>query len=118
MTVLRIEETASEGRWAQLSVAGEIDLETVPTLRDYLERARERGIDCLILDLQETSYVNSTALANLVKFAETFRETGGGISLACVSARVKLVFEMLGLLPFFKFFDTVEEARAALPAQP
>src|SRR5687767_6897924 len=63
----------------------------------------------------ETRYVNSSALAVLVKFAETFRERGGGIALARVSPRVKLVFEMLGLLVFFKFFDSSRRPRRASP---
>ena len=117
MAILKIDEMASEGGVTELAVEGEIDLDTVSILRGKLEELKGRGVSTLILDLGETRYVNSSALAVLVKFAETFREQGGGIALARVSSRVKLVFEMLGLLVFFKFFDTVEEARAAFPAE-
>lgn len=116
MAILKIQEQAVEGSFALLTVEGEIDLDTVGTLRQRLAELQERGIDRLVLDLAETRYVNSSALAVLVKFAESFRERGGGVALARVSARVKLVFEMLGLLVFFKFYDSVDEARAAFPA--
>ena len=98
------------------AVEGEIDLDTVAKLRQALSGLQERGVDRLVLDMAETRYVNSTALAVLVKFAEGFRERGGGVARARVTPRVKLVFEMLGLLVFFKFYDTVEAARTGFPA--
>ena len=97
-----------------LRVEGEIDLDTVGILRSRLEEVERSGVDRLVLDLGETKYVNSSALAVLVKFAEHFRERGGGIALARVTSRVKLVFEMLGLLVFFKFFDSVDKAKESL----
>lgn len=114
MAILNIEEVSSSERWVHLSVSGEIDLDTVNSLRSRLEEVEGRGIHRLILDFSETSYVNSSALAVLVKFAERFREHEGGIALVNVNQRVKLVFEMLGLLVFFKFFDSVEAAQSAL----
>lgn len=117
MAILNIEEVSVEGNWAHLRVEGEIDLDTVGLLRSKLEELRDRSAARLVLDFSQTRYVNSSALAVLVKFAETFRERGGGIALVEVSPRVKLVFEMLGLLVFFKFYDSVEAAKAAFPAE-
>jgi anti-anti-sigma factor len=101
-----------------LRVEGEIDLDTVGILRSRLEDVERADIQKLVLDLGETKYVNSSALAVLVKFAENFRERGGGIALARVTSRVKLVFEMLGLLVFFKFFDSVDKAKESLLSAP
>jgi anti-anti-sigma factor len=117
VAILKIDEVTTEGGPTELTVEGEIDLDTVAILRGKLEELKERGVSRLILDFSSTRYVNSSALAVLVKFAEAFRERGGGIALACVNARVKLVFEMLGLLVFFKFFDTIEAARAGFSAE-
>lgn len=117
MAILNIQEQLVEGGLAQLAIEGEIDLDTVGTLRRHLTELQERGVDRLVLDLNETRYVNSSALAVLVKFAESFRERGGGVALVRVTPRVKLVFEMLGLLVFFRFYDSVEAARAAFPAR-
>jgi len=116
VAVLKIDEVAATGSRAQLRVDGEIDLDTVGDLRSRLDELAGRGVNRLILDMAETRYVNSSALAVLVKFAERFRETGGGIALVAVSPRVKLVFEMLGLLVFFKFFDSVAAAEQAFPS--
>lgn len=116
VAILKIDEVTTRGSWAHLAIEGEIDLDTVGSLRARLDELQRRGVDRLILDMGDTRYVNSSALAVLVKFAETFRERGGGIALARVSPRVKLVFEMLGLLVFFKFFDSVEAATTGFPS--
>ncbi len=110
MATLTIDELARQGNRAELALVGEIDLDTVGLLRGRLDELKAQGVDRLVLDLHETRYVNSTALAVLVKFAESVRERGGGIALVRVTPRVKLVFEMLGLLPFFKFFDARADA--------
>lgn len=119
MAVLKIDEVVTrapgdEVDVAVLKVQGEVDLDTVRQLAEKLnEVVEKRGLARLVLDMAETEYVNSTALATLVKFSEKCRERGGGIALSGTVPRVRLVFEMLGLLYFFKFFDTVEAARAA-----
>src|SRR5439155_41154 len=114
LTITPVEQAASRGSESGpiiLRVDGEIDLDTVGLLRERLEEVERSGQANLVLDLQETRYINSSALAVLVKFSETFRERGGGIALARVGSRVKLVFEMLGLLVFFRFHETVDKAR-------
>ena len=124
MAVLRIEEVAQQAQPAQpdvcvLRIQGEVDLDTVKQLADkLLDLVERRGVVRLVLDMAETRHVNSSALATLVKFSEKCRERGGGIALASTIPRVKLVFDMLGLLYFFKFYDSVEKARAGLIAPP
>ena len=98
---------------AGAALMGEIDLDTVAQLRSSLEDFETQGVVRVILDMHETSYVNSSALAVLVRFADNYREKGGGIALAGVSSRVKIPFEMLGLLSYFRFYDTVDAARSS-----
>ncbi len=117
MAILKIDEVAAEGSWAQLEVDGEIDLDTKDLLQRKLQELEERGVSQLVLDFAKTRYVNSSALAVLARFAERFREAGGGIALVSVSQRVRVPFEMLGLLVFFKFFDHAEDAKQAFAAE-
>jgi anti-sigma B factor antagonist len=120
VAVLKIDDltpAAKPGDVALLKVTGEVDLDTVKQLADKLNDVVEkRAVTRLVLDMEKTEYVNSTALATLVKFSEKCRERGGGFALANTIPRVKLVFEMLGLLPFFKFFDSVDKAKASFTA--
>lgn len=115
LKIVEVEARDGDGL-AVFSLSGEIDLKTVEELRETLAFHAESGTRHFILDLAETRYVNSSALAVLTKFARVFSEKGGGILMTRVNARVKMPFEMLGLLRFFEFFDSVEDARASLRA--
>lgn len=117
MAVLSIKEVEAEGTRALIELQGEIDLDTVGQLKDALQGLLDRGITRLVIDMHHTSYVNSSALAVLVKFRETYHGLGGGIALVGVTPRVRMPFDMLGLTIFFKFFENVEDAKNAFPAQ-
>jgi len=117
VAVLSINEVEAVGTRALVELTGEIDLDTVGQLKDALQGLLDRGITQLVIDMKETSYVNSSALAVLVKFRETYHSQGGGIALVAVTPRVRMPFDMLGLTIFFKFYDTVDEAKNAFPAQ-
>jgi anti-anti-sigma factor len=108
-------ERSAQASYAVLSLDGEIDLHTVGELKKHLSALEGAHLQSVILDMAKTSFVNSSALAVLVKFAQTFKERGGGIALTNVNARVKMPFEMLGLLVFFQFFETVDQAKKSLP---
>ena len=93
MAILKIEELGARGSFAQLAIEGEIDLDTGGILRARLDELQRRGVDRLVLDMGETRYVNSSALAVLVKFAETFRERGDGPGAVDLLRQAREAFE-------------------------
>ncbi|MDF1667581.1 MAG: STAS domain-containing protein [Planctomycetota bacterium] len=109
-----VEKSENDKSLVVLALTGELDPKPVDKLKRRLDKISELGFKNLILDMEHTSYVNSSALAVLVKFAHAFKAEGGGIAMTNVNARVKLPFEMLGLLVFFQFFESLDEAKAAL----
>jgi hypothetical protein len=64
--------------------------------------------------MSKIKYVNSTGLGSLVKYADTFKTTGGGMALIKVPAKVKIVIEMLGLNAFFDICPDLDAALSAL----
>ena len=101
-------------RVAELS--GAIDGNTVPDFQQMLERVKTEGVRRLILDMSKIKYVNSTGLGSLVKYADSFKNSGGGMALIKVPAKVKIVIEMLGLNAFFDICPDLDAALAALAA--
>ncbi len=99
-------------RVAELS--GAIDGNTVPDFQQMLEKVKTEGVRRLILDMSKIKYVNSTGLGSLVKYADSFKNSGGGMALIKVPAKVKIVIEMLGLNAFFDICAGLPEALAAL----
>jgi anti-sigma B factor antagonist len=99
-------------RVAELS--GAIDGNTVPDFQQMLEKVKTEGVRRLVLDMSKIKYVNSTGLGSLVKYADSFKNSGGGMALIKVPAKVKIVIEMLGLNAFFDICPGLAEALAAL----
>jgi anti-anti-sigma factor len=103
-----------EDNAALAEMSGAIDGNTVPNFQNTLEEIQQKGVQCLILDMSKIKYVNSTGLGSLVKYADTFKNSGGGMALIKVPAKVKIVIEMLGLNAFFDICPDIESARQAL----
>lgn len=99
---------------ALAEMTGAIDGNTVPNFQATLEEIKTKGIRRLVLDMSKIKYVNSTGLGSLVKYADTFKSSGGGMALIKVPAKVKIVIEMLGLNAFFDICPDLDAALAAL----
>jgi anti-anti-sigma factor len=101
---------------ALAEMTGAIDGNTVPSFQETLEEIKTKGIQRLVLDMSKIKYVNSTGLGSLVKYADAFKSSGGGMALIKVPAKVKIVIEMLGLNAFFDICADLDTALSALKA--
>ncbi|MBI3725283.1 anti-sigma factor antagonist [bacterium] len=95
-------------------MSGAIDGNTVPSFQQMLEEIKSKGVRRLVLDMSKIKYVNSTGLGSLVKYADSFKSSGGGMALIKVPAKVKIVIEMLGLNAFFAICADLPQALTAL----
>jgi anti-anti-sigma factor len=111
LTISEVNQSDNGKDLVVLALIGEIDPKTLPKLKKSLNKLVEKELFRIILNMEQTSYVNSSALAVLAKFAKICQNHNGSIAITNVNARVKLPFEMLGLLVFFKFFDSIDEAK-------
>ena len=116
MAGLDIKLTTIDGddQSALAEMTGAIDGNTVPSFQATLEEIKTKGIQRLVLDMSKIKYVNSTGLGSLVRYADTFKSTGGGMALIKVPAKVKIVIEMLGLNAFFDICADLDTALEAL----
>ncbi|MDX6222204.1 MAG: anti-sigma factor antagonist [Frankiales bacterium] len=105
-------DTAQHGPFTVVCVAGEIDIATVPDLRDALETALHQNDPRVILDLTGVSFCDSSGLALLVA---TRRRLPDGAPLRLVGAQpmVARVFQLTGLTQVFPLFATVGDAVSA-----
>jgi anti-sigma B factor antagonist len=94
-----------------LVVSGEIDLAASPELRSRLNAAIDDGARAVIVDLSDVTFMDSLALAAVVRAKERL---GPGGRLAVVSSHpyVRLVIEAGGLDSVLDIFETRDEAAA------
>src|SRR4051794_41610591 len=63
-----------------VAVAGEIDLFTAPELKSALGEALEAGHTRIVVDLTNTSFLDSTALGVLIGAVKRLPARGGGLT--------------------------------------
>lgn len=109
----RIEEDRPRPETAVLVVHGEADLHSAPELRERLRMAIDGGATSLVLDLSETTFVDSTSLGVLLGGMKRLREHDGTIRLVVPRPEVRRVFEITLLDRIFPLDETREQALAA-----
>ncbi len=109
-TGLRMETTEIGARTRALSLVGEMDLYTAPDLKHELLEAIEQGARTVVVDLTETTFLDSTALGVLLGAVKRLRSEGGRIVIVCRDRNIRKIFEITLLDRVFPIFETRAEA--------
>ena len=99
-----------EADWTVLAVSGEIDIATAPSLREKLHSLLAEGHQNLIVDLDEVTFLDSTALGVLVGVLKRARTEGGELRIVCNQPRVRKVLEITRLDSAFDLCTSVDDA--------
>jgi anti-sigma B factor antagonist len=92
-------------------LAGEIDADAAPLLREHLERVWESPpTPFLILDLSDVGFCDSIGLNELVKIMHRCEARGTELLLGGVQGVMARVLYITGLRNAFEAFDTFDEA--------
>jgi anti-sigma B factor antagonist len=95
-------------------LSGDVDLSNVTVLRTRLLGAVD-DVDALVVDLSDTSYVDSTGVRLLFELAERFNRTGHPVrAVVPAEALVRRVVVLTKLDRVVELHETVEDALASL----
>jgi anti-sigma B factor antagonist len=78
-------------------VGGELDLNAAPELKAALGAAIDRGATTVVVDMDEVTFIDSTAIGVLLAARERLRQSGGALELVCVEPNVLRVLEIVGM---------------------
>jgi anti-sigma B factor antagonist len=96
-----------------MRLSGRFDVLHAPEVSQRLTAAgTDDGLQ-VVIDLAQVTFIDTAALAMLVKLLKTVRATGGDIKLAALPGSVKLIFELTRLDRAFPVYDTVQDALTA-----
>jgi anti-sigma B factor antagonist len=101
-----------------VAVRGEIDLFTAPELKQKLTDAIEGGKTRIVVDLTQTTFLDSTALGVLIGAVKRLRTRDGALVIVNVDQNIAKTFEITGLDQIFTIVGEREAAIAALDAEP
>jgi len=99
-----------------VAVRGEIDLFTAPELKQKLTDAIEGGKSRIVVDLTDTTFLDSTALGVLIGAVKRLRSRDGALVIVNTDQNIAKTFEITGLDQIFTILGTRDEAIAALDA--
>jgi len=92
-----------------LSVGGEIDVYTAPSLREKIEEVLGDNVTMLAIDLENVGFLDSTGLGVLVGAMKRLNERDGNLVVTCTKPHILKVFEITGLSKVFDIRDDLEK---------
>jgi anti-sigma B factor antagonist len=96
-----------------LAVHGEADLHVVGKLRDRLAEVIDDNPTAVVLDLSGATFLDSTAIAVLLRAMKRLRARGGRFRVVVPRSELRRIFEMTLLDRVFEIDASRQEALAA-----
>ncbi|MFC9283054.1 STAS domain-containing protein [Streptomyces collinus] len=95
---------------AVVTVTGDLDLHTAPTLHARALTVIAREVPHLVMDLDHVDHVDSTGLSTLITLAHATREAGGSLRLARIPGRLSRMVTLTGISHLLPVHDSVTDA--------
>lgn len=101
---------------ALIELEGQIDLHTAPQLKEQLAACIDDGATSVIVDLSETTFIDSMTLGVLLGAVKRLRPHGGALRIVCTDPSIRKIFEITLLDRVFAIDASRDEAIANLRA--
>ena len=92
-----------------VALSGELDIYTAPQFKECMLEILDAGVDRLVVDLSDVTFIDSTALGVLIGGVRRVHTAGGAMALVVTSRAVERVLSITGLDRVF----TIHATRAA-----
>lgn len=109
MTGLSIQNSELPSGWQCISVSGEIDLATVPELESAIDTVFASDSHPLVVDLTESSFMDSTGLKALVMANRKFDENGRPFAIAVSGGPVSRLIDLSGVESSIRIVESPDD---------
>lgn len=110
-------QVTRHGTCSVIAVFGEVDVASVPRLREQLHSLVAEGQNRIVVNLDGVGFLDSTGLGVLVGALKRVRAHGGSLGLVCNQPQILKVFEVTRLTRVFDLYETVEQAIDGVPSE-
>jgi anti-sigma B factor antagonist len=101
-----------------VALSGEVTLAVAPELRQRLDELMSADHPRILVDLTDTTFLDSTALQVLLDTARELRRPRGRFAVLCPDPDLRSLFQLVGLNLIFPVDATLDRALAHLVARP
>ncbi|MEI6862914.1 MAG: STAS domain-containing protein [Candidatus Omnitrophota bacterium] len=91
-------------------IDGEIDINSSPMIKKSFDKLISQKTPKIVINLSKVTYVDSSGLATLVELLKNMRSYNGRMRLACMSPKIKSLFEITKLEKLFEILADEETA--------
>jgi anti-sigma B factor antagonist len=105
-----IQDRRIEGKAHVVAVSGEVDLFTAPEFKQRVTAPIGAGVDHVIVDLTQTTFIDSSSLGVLIGAHRRLQQRGGRLVVVCDSEAILKTFRITGLDGVFTIVNSVEDA--------
>jgi len=103
----------SRGDSVVVVVRGRLDMVAAPRLREELANVVGDGGSSVIVDLGETTFVDSSGLGAVIAGLKAARQAGGDLRICGATGQVQVALELTNLGKVFRSYASVDEALGA-----
>ena len=103
-------ETTIRGTRAVLRPHGRLNMVTAPSVKARIDQAVAEGHAEIVIDLSETSFMDSSGLGALIGGLKAARQAGGDLHIAAAPEQVMTVLRLTNLDRVLRTHRTVDEA--------
>ena len=105
------------GTVAVVMPQGEVDVYTAPRLKEQLVAALDEGYTRIVIDLSETSFLDSSGLGVLVGALKRANDAGGALRIVCPGEGIMRIFRITGLTKVFDMDEDLDKALELIGGQ-
>src|SRR5215212_2217593 len=99
-----------------VTATGELDLAAAPRLATVLSMATAGAEPCVVLDLTEVDFIDSTALGAIMHASTEAEASGKSMLVVALEGPVRRLLEITNLTGRFRVYPSRDEALAAAAA--
>jgi anti-sigma B factor antagonist len=93
-----------------VAVTGEIDLFTAPEFKQRMSRPIDDGVQRLIIDLSNTTFIDSSSLGVLIGAHRRLKQRNGSLVVVCDNDTIVKTFKITGLDGVFTLVRSLDDA--------
>ena len=97
-----------------LTLQGRVDASTIDQVKSTWNTAEQ--VQSIVIDLSQTTFIDSMGLAALVSGLKTARQRGGRFVIAAPSEPVRVILELTAMDRAFEIAQTIEAALSLVGA--
>jgi len=100
-----------------IELSGRFDAHVAPEFLTLMDENISIFAGYILVDLEKVNFIDSTALAALVRGLKHCRENGGDLSLCNLQQPVQIIFELTRMDNAFRIYSTQKDAYEKIRAK-